>query len=521
MKKEAMKKKIIVGSFLALIFLVLLGGSISIISRNYQTSKADYLERKIVQFEAEVQSTLQTYQAFSNYIYDELIEDDMVTAIIRQANEMSGPDKDRLRGQLDEHLRRKYQSLTKYGFRQLHFHLPDTESFLRLHAPDTYGDKLIDVRESVRLVNAELEMVSGFEEGRIFNGYRFVYPLFDEEDHIGSVEVSISTASILKVFSRLHPLEDYHFIIDKAVVEDKVFASEQDNYRLSFLSDDYFIDKAVHLALDEDKHTIAHENEDFFRGLESRHSQDLAAKKSFSVFYPFYGKDYLVCFSAVHNFKDQTVAYLISIGPTAELNRLKEAVHWQIFFLSLTIILVFILSISFFLYQKKLRDTSERDFLTQLYNRQKFYELVEKETKRALRYNLTSALMMVDIDHFKNINDRYGHDLGDQVLKELAALMEDNIRDTDIIARWGGEEFVFFLPHSNADQARQVAEKIRKIIEERLDGCLKEVTVSIGVAVILDGDLDIDTIIARADQAMYQAKEKGRNQVHTYLEEEK
>ncbi len=119
----------------------------------------------------------------------------------------------------------------------------------------------------------------------------------------------------------------------------------------------------------------------------------------------------------------------------------------------------------------------------------------------------------MDIDHFKKLNDTYGHAWGDKVLQELAKQILLIIREVDVFARWGGEEFVLLLPNTGKEGAFILAEKIRKMIEESESEELKDLTISIGVCRVNPKTYDIEEAIGRADLAMYEAKRKGRNQV--------
>ena len=148
-------------------------------------------------------------------------------------------------------------------------------------------------------------------------------------------------------------------------------------------------------------------------------------------------------------------------------------------------IIIFGLILAF--YQYKLKSSSELDYLTNIYNRNKFYEIVGREARNAKRHKYDSALMLMDIDHFKNINDTYGHGWGD--------------------------EFILLLPNTEKEHALKLAEKIRKLIDECEPIELKGVTISIGVTSIDPDNYNIDNSIKVADEAMYCAKESGRNQV--------
>jgi diguanylate cyclase (GGDEF)-like protein/PAS domain S-box-containing protein len=162
--------------------------------------------------------------------------------------------------------------------------------------------------------------------------------------------------------------------------------------------------------------------------------------------------------------------------------------------------------------QDELRELSERDPLTSLYNRRKLYQLLALEIKRTRRQNSPLALMLMDLDHFKAINDTFGHDIGDVVLRNVAQLVSVTIRATDIVARYGGEEFVVVCPDTDLEGAAVVADKIRSVIEGHRFPSVGSVTISIGISSLKSGDT-ADEIIKRADQMLYIAKKMGRNRV--------
>jgi len=155
------------------------------------------------------------------------------------------------------------------------------------------------------------------------------------------------------------------------------------------------------------------------------------------------------------------------------------------------------------------------DPLTKIYNRTYFYNRLKQEIYRAQRYKHSLALIILDLDNFKDVNDKLGHQAGDQLLRDVAPTLKDTLRKSDILARWGGEEFAIILPETGAKRAMEVAERIRWIIESLpLDyqgekvGC----TASLGIAVLKNGEGE-ENLIRRADQMLYRAKENGKNQV--------
>jgi len=155
---------------------------------------------------------------------------------------------------------------------------------------------------------------------------------------------------------------------------------------------------------------------------------------------------------------------------------------------------------------------SNTDSLTQIANRKRFEEVLIQERSRANRYRHPLSLAIFDIDHFKKINDRYGHKVGDGVLQNLTKMISDNIRDIDFFARWGGEEFVLIFPDVTLDGAMQAANKLRQLVSEQEMMPGLTITCSFGVTEYQPGD-SIEHVFARIDNALYMAKNAGRNRV--------
>lgn len=160
----------------------------------------------------------------------------------------------------------------------------------------------------------------------------------------------------------------------------------------------------------------------------------------------------------------------------------------------------------------ELQRLATTDRLTGIWNRAHFEEVAAQETARAARYGEPLSLLLFDIDYFKAINDAHGHLIGDQVLVELTRRVGEHLRANDVLARWGGEEFVIMLPHCAAAEARRVAEKLRALVEAQPFAPVGHVTASFGVAEFRPTD-NLDTWLKRADDALYAAKAAGRNRV--------
>lgn len=161
--------------------------------------------------------------------------------------------------------------------------------------------------------------------------------------------------------------------------------------------------------------------------------------------------------------------------------------------------------------KKQLEKMAYCDSLTKIYNRRMFHILLKKEIDRQKRHNTNLLLVMCDIDHFKVINDSYGHDVGDQVLQQLSIFMSGKLRSTDVLARWGGEEFMILLSDTEIGVGYQKIQELKYQIQECEEASVPKITVSFGITEILEADKEQD-YFKRVDRALYQAKIK-RNDV--------
>ena len=164
--------------------------------------------------------------------------------------------------------------------------------------------------------------------------------------------------------------------------------------------------------------------------------------------------------------------------------------------------------------KEHLKIVSATDPLTRLYNRHKMDELFENETRRTQSEGKAFSIILLDIDYFKKINDLYGHNVGDNFLKEIASVLRHSFRESDAIGRWGGEEFLVFLPRTRLDGAQKLADRLRGTVEMTTFSRVGKQSISLGVATLEHGE-SMKSLIHRADKALYTAKQQGRNRVVT------
>ncbi|MGF1723715.1 sensor domain-containing diguanylate cyclase [Photobacterium nomapromontoriensis] len=156
------------------------------------------------------------------------------------------------------------------------------------------------------------------------------------------------------------------------------------------------------------------------------------------------------------------------------------------------------------------------DFLTNLPNRRYFIDQIERGISLANRHDKPLTIMSIDIDHFKQINDQYGHDVGDQMLVQFGRILDKNIRREDTAGRLGGDEFAIILPHTTLAVGREIAERVRQAVHNKIFNLSNNqinITLSIGIAALKPSDTGYKDLFLRVDKALYKAKENGRNQV--------
>ncbi len=215
-----------------IVYIVLAFSIYKLVKIKYIGDIENYKQTVVNQTLLEYNSIVQKNKDISEFIFLELLNTDKVKELLKA----------RKREELYNLLLDKYKALTiKYNLRQLHFHLPDSTSFLRMHKPNIYGDSLLGVRQSVEYVNVNYKPFFGFEEGRVYNGFRYVFPLFDKQNTcIGSVESSFDIKTFVDNYMNLFETKRVNFLISQKIVEDKVFKSQQSNYIKSPVKGFYF-----------------------------------------------------------------------------------------------------------------------------------------------------------------------------------------------------------------------------------------------------------------------------------------
>lgn len=576
------------------------------------------------------------YTTLAGALFATVINKPQVLELMQEAY---SADKNSARSKLYALLKSEYEQFKTYDMRQLHFHLRNNESFLRFHRPQLFGDNLSGVRKTVEWVNAHHEAVSGFEEGRVYNGFRHVFPLQTldaTKEHLGSVEISFSAHAFAKEFALTHNAKA-GFLVSKKAVDSKVFAHEKGNYEATIFSsfyDERAIKKQLEhtfIAFDETKlsatqrefaNSEIHKGEPFsvvgvdevtlltFLPLKNaitkevvgciilQEEDDYLKKESKNFSLLFFVGSTLIFFILLYIFKEnqqkivfknhllktqgildtQETIIVVTDGKKihdvnkkfleffnfSSLQEFKEfyncicdkfiekegyfstslvpkgetwieylahsaskdhivligdeqgiahsfAIHYSKY--EQNSFIVTFNDISEKMYEHfALEDKVLHDKLTGAYNREFFEIHIVKLQADVKNGKNALALIMFDIDHFKSINDTYGHDVGDYVLIELVACVNASLRSDDVLVRWGGEEFFVLLSVSSIELAYRIAQNLRNVVAKHHFEGLEQLTCSFGVT-LCGADEKISDAVKRVDNALYVSKENGRNRV--------
>jgi len=474
----------------------------------------NYLSITSPDFKTHVDIANEHLTEISKIFYDLKIDNPTIANIMYKASKTKDKEKlSKLRKKLLNKLLITYKYMHKYNVRQLHFQLPQSISFLRFHRPKKYGDSLKNIRETLNYVNEYKTSISAFEEGRIFNGFRNVYPIYKDNKFVGTVEISFSFDAMQEILSKIDSTS-YIFMINNKIVDTKVFKDEKVNYERSEF-DGYDYDKntlknTMQMNLEE-IHKI---NKLILKRVEAK----IKKGKLFSIYYKdkniYDNNSIIISFAPIPNLNNDIVAYIIHYKFGHFVDIILSNIHILFALLTLLSILLSILLSVLILNENKKRkviyNLAVHDALTGIYNRHGVNEVLNQKLEEFKRDKKDFSVIFFDIDFFKNVNDTYGHDMGDYVLENIVQIVDKEIRTSDIFARWGGEEFIIFLPNTENNQAVNLAEKLRKLIQEHAFSNITNVTCSFGVTQLLEKDTK-SSFLKRVDELLYKAKNSGRN----------
>lgn len=506
------KKRYFIFLFLSLVLLTYM-----LILSYQENSTTKHLNNKTESIYLEYQVIYDKHKALADLIFMTEINKPKIINLF----------KEKQRTKLHEFLLSSYTTLRKFNVRQLQFHLPNNDSFLRMHRPSKFGDNLSKDRLTVKYVNENLMPVDGFEEGKVYNAFRFVYPLFKDTQHIGSVEISFTALAFIKdIVKHYNVLSNFH--IDKKIVDLKVFKDEKNNYIQSPIHE-YYCQKSIieYIGIDLNKRQKSREE-----------SEELYLKTQEGLPFSNYiqASNEIITYIPIINPITKHVVALFTFR-SKDLSIAQENIYAQLtFFISIIIIAAILLLLyKEMLYKEKLTGEvknrtrqleieksklnykANHDALTSLYNRLSLNLDIETVIKQHSIHKAPYAVLMFDIDWFKSVNDEYGHDVGDYVLVEIATLMQKSVRGEDRVYRAGGEEFVLLLQRISLEDTMKLAQKIRKLIQNhpfKVGTTEFSKTVSAGLYhSSLINVTQVKNVLKLVDTALYKSKTNGRNRV--------
>jgi diguanylate cyclase (GGDEF)-like protein len=462
---------------------------------NIYKGKREYaLNKSITNIENVYTSVLNSYSKLSSTIYNTVINKKEIIDILKDANSDNQKIKSMARDRLYMAIKDDYDYLTTISLRQLHFHLPNNDSFLRVHLPKMYGDNLTKVRYSVKLTNSTLKPVHGLEEGRVYNGFRYVYPIISEGIHLGSVEISISPKAIIRDIQKVLD-SNISFFINANLVKKKVL--DKRHYHVSMLNSNLL----------HEKHDKELENSNIyylFKKINPLVSKRLAESKKFAI----YKYNKIFTFIPISNVEGMPDAgYLVGATNSMVIDKMMTDNLILKIIALLSSIWISVLIYYFVRTFYRVKVLAHYDELTELMNRRSFKHHLDVEIHKKTK---ELSLVFIDIDFFKDINDTFGHAEGDKILKEFATLIRENTRKDDLVCRWGGEEFLILFKNTSLDDAIAISYKLRKLIKEYDFSVPRGITCSFGVTRYVKNE-EIEQFISRADEILYKAKESGRD----------
>lgn len=452
-----------------------------------------------------------------------------VQAVKKEGGGAGGTESAHLREMLYDSVSPGWAKMTeKYQVRQLHFHLgPGSTSFLRVHKPKKFGDNMDNLRHMVVDVNRDGEPRQGFELGRVYSGLRGIVPVFSDEypEHqIGALEVGTSFKTLI---DSLGPSigGNIAVLLNEANVENATW-SRPDGPE-SRTPCGCFIEATSSPELST--LLAARVNTTWVSPSKKARTVLVTLPSGAVALTEFALSDYIG-----ERDGSETPVGRVMVWKSAD-NVVEELNHNTWINIVYAVFGFFIIELALFLgirlalsqleqtvsertqeirvLNRQLEEIAHQDMLTGVYSRRYFMQRLRQELNRSQRSNQFITLLMVDVDHFKRVNDTWGHQTGDYVLAELGQLMMDSCRNYDVVGRYGGEEFCLLLPGVDAVTGLQMAEKLRERVEREIlipgsEGM--HVTISIGVALYVEGQSAEEWINA-ADQALYKAKDSGRN----------
>jgi len=318
------------------IFLVLWVGTAGFLCSRWAVMRDQRLAEENAMLETTYHAGLAMYQLATEVFVQEVIQRPEVIATVAEGMRSQGEERNLARGRLYRMLAPLYTSLRSLGIQQFHFHTADGHSYLRFHAPDKFGDALFEVRPSIRKADSELRPSSGLEVGRMNLGFRYVYPLFQEAQHIGSVETGVTFRAISESMAVIDPGHEYQLLLRRDAIDKVLFDDYRQLFRVSSLSDDFLVeDERLNLPVSPPQ--VSPQVRDVNERLKSnpRFAEGLASRRPFSLAVSIEDEDWAVCCVPEQDVSGENVAYVLSYSRAPYLLALRHELLFNLTVVSL------------------------------------------------------------------------------------------------------------------------------------------------------------------------------------------
>lgn len=495
--------------------LLFLGFALSffVLFLSYRTRLETAKRESIEQMQSAVSSTIEIYGRLAEMAFDETAHRPEIRELYLKAQGSIRPgERAFLRDTIARQLEPSFRKFTYYQLRLLNLVTPDGTVFLRMHDPDRHGDNVLPASSLQAEALKNRTPKRGFEIGTTHNLYRYSFPLFFGNAFLGSAEFGLSSPAVLAQLKRQFP-GHYTLLLRKDLLDPLLDPAAREKLVPSPLSEKFVEDlQARDLPdpmADPDPETQAF----ILEKVKQEASAAMDLGNSFTLFTQANGRPYSASFLRIPNPGGIPFGYIVAINWNPKAQDLQQLVL-TVGILMAGLFLIF----AAFLRQgirnhEKLMEEALYDSLTGGLKQGRFDSVAAREVSMAQRFGMPLSLVIFDLDHFKHVNDHFGHLKGDAVLRATGATVTRNIRRVDYFFRWGGDEFLIVLPNTNLDGALCAAEKIRALMDNLNPDGVEGISISAGVAQMNENDADLRAVMKRADEALYRAKEKGRNNV--------
>lgn len=514
-KQQKINEVILILSICIIIIIFSILQYIQIISFNQSVSERNNELQE--HYNHQISTIVSIYKIVAQTYYEEAVNNNKdIIELLAEANYANDSEKIILRKELYDLTKGTYQNAKEKNIRHFHFALKDCTSFLRVHKPDIFGDNLEDVRATVINTRDTQAFTEGFEEGVTHNGYRYIFPLFMDNEYIGSVGMSISLSAIVEKTEELFDGSSM-FIILKSISDEK----EMDdlinlNYLDSDISTNYYYDREIYKHIFDTGKQVRF---DVLLGINSMMikkdiENDLDKWEDFVINTEFGDMSYSVSFINIDNFKDEHIGYLIFYDTDYVIPGLKRELLIKSSLIWLFCLAVITIRTLLFYGRNRLYNLSIADNLTGLLNRRGFMLNAQVLYEYSQRQNAFWICFM-DMDKLKVINDEYGHKEGDEAIIAVAEVLKNSFRKSDVIGRIGGDEFAV-CGISTSKSSSVILARLNKHLEGYNENKIKPYTLSLSIG-FLEGeemkDMTLEHMLAEADRRMYINKVNNRSNV--------